>query len=1043
MKRLLSIFKLIVILSITFSVSSSVFGQIEKKEPPFSSKFNVTSAKQILDLTPNFDWGKIAEEDDVNHKQGNPLRVGLSVLANVNINNSGEWTKLSDGSLMWRLTLIAEGAVSLGLVFDEFELPIGSKLFVYGPSKQDVVGALGSHNNNTSRVLSTRLIAGNMLTIEYIEPLQDLNNSNEPKVETRVDSYTTTAKLNIGELIYAYTDAVQSPDNSKASPGESGSCQIDINCSPVGDGWQNEKRGVVHIVFKEGASYYVCTGSLINNTNEDATPYFLTANHCGGDASEADRDVWQFYFNFERPTCGSGTAPQNQTIIGCELISMGPIDGGSDFQLLLLKNNVPEGYAPYYNGWSRLTTSPASGASIHHPSGDVKKISTSNSILNNWNTVDISESTMPANSTWRVTWGENANGWSVTEGGSSGSPLFNQNGLIIGTLSGGSSTCSNLTATDYYGKFSYHWESNGSANSIRLSPWLDPTASGVNTLEGYDPYAIPVGEILLEESFEGSTFPPTGWTLQTAVTSNTWQESTGYSIAGDTPTPINPQDGEKFAYVQWQGAQDQNEWLISPAIDLTDKNELALSFYFNGSYHWSVTNDNCNLTLKARVNGGTWADLWTELDYTGWSDALTYVWNKVTIADLTAYEGQASVQFAFVYTGNDGANFNVDNITLYSAKPSGDTALLTPRNLSAELVNENDIKLAWSVPYPIGDAALVYYANSSEITNLNWSGSERATLFDITDFGLSYPAEITRLVHTFYEHEDYPWPNNNFQFKVYAFGNATPIYTSGLIEAAHLQDISHVLESPIMVSGNFYVSIVPVDGSGHPSTASKSIPTGTGHSYAMNSYGGWDIYDDGTNAYEFITSIEVASTAKISYSSEDYKHNLTSTIDLTKVAKIEANQLPSQKADGTLSGYKVYRNSTAIATINDPGTISYIDEDMPLGLHWYNVTALYSNPEGESLFSNTAYVKLTSVNSNMLHNVSMFPNPFQNSITINNAEQLSRMVVTNLIGQTLMDIPLYGSQTEHIPTNRLAKGVYLITVYGKNGELKVSKMIKE
>lgn len=1040
MKRPLSIFKLILTLSIAFLVSSNVNGQIEKKETPLSTILNVLpSTKQVLDLTPNFDWNKIAEEDNVNHKQGNPLRAGLSVPANVNINNSGEWVKLSNGSMMWRLTLKSEGATSLGLVFDEFELPAGSKLFVYDPSKKDVIGALGSHNNNPSQVLSTRLVLGNSLTIEYIEPTQNV--PSDAKAE--VTNYRTSAKLNLGELIYVYTDAFQSLDNSKPSPGASASCQIDINCSPVGDDWQDEKRGVAHIVFRVGpTNWYVCTGSLVNNTNQDATPYFLTANHCGGDASAADRNVWQFYFNYERPTCGSGTAPQNQTITGCELKSTGPISGGSDFQLLLLSNNVPENYAPYYNGWSRLATNPASGASIHHPSGDVKKISTSNSINNNSSTVNISGSIMPANSTWRVTWGSNANGWGVTEGGSSGSPLFNQSGLIIGTLSGGSSSCTAQSAPDYYGKFSYHWESNGSAASIKLSPWLDPAASGVNTLDGYDPYAIPVGETILAENFEGTTFPPTGWSLQTAVAANTWQVTTGYSITGTPPTPIVPQDGLKFAYVQWQNAQNQNEWLISPVIDLTDKTELALSFYFNGSYHWSVTNNNCDLTLKARINNGTWTNLWTEADYT-WSTELNYVWNKVTISDLTAYEGQANVQFAFVYTGNDGANFNVDNISLFSSTPSGDPTLLKPRNLSASLVNENDIELTWSVPGAIGDPTLVYYANIADVTNLNWPTPERATLFNLTDFGLSYPAEISRLVHVLVEHPDHQWPNSNFQFKVYAFGNSTPLYTSGLIQATHLQEISHVLETPIMVTDNFYVSIVPVDASGHPSSGSKKVPTGTGHSYRMNTGGGWLIYDDGTDAYEFIISVEVAGAAKISYNGNDYKHNLTSTIDLTKVAEVEKDQLPSLRAEGTLSGYKVFRNSAAIATIDNPATTSYIDENMSLGYYTYYVTALYSDPEGESLPSNTVQITLTSIDSDILSNVSMYPNPFQNSITINNAEQLNKVVVTNLIGQTLINIPLHGSSTEYIPTSRLAKGVYLITVYGKNGERKVSKMIKE
>jgi len=66
---------------------------------------------------------------------------------------------------------------------------------------------------------------------------------------------------------------------------------------------------------------------------------------------------------------------------------------------------------------------------------------------------------------WLVKWAQTTNGWGVTEGGSSGSPLFDNNKRVIGTLTGGNSDCSNQsTATDYYGKFSKHWDANGTSN---------------------------------------------------------------------------------------------------------------------------------------------------------------------------------------------------------------------------------------------------------------------------------------------------------------------------------------------------------------------------------------------------------------------------------------------------------------------------------------------------------------------------------------------------------------------------------------------------
>ena len=66
-------------------------------------------------------------------------------------------------------------------------------------------------------------------------------------------------------------------------------------------------------------SYYDCSGSLVNNVNEDATPYFLTANHCISSDLEASSLV--AYFNYENSTCTSADASLDQTISGSELVA--------------------------------------------------------------------------------------------------------------------------------------------------------------------------------------------------------------------------------------------------------------------------------------------------------------------------------------------------------------------------------------------------------------------------------------------------------------------------------------------------------------------------------------------------------------------------------------------------------------------------------------------------------------------------------------------------------------------------------------------------
>ncbi len=156
----------------------------------------------------------------------------------------------------------------------------------------------------------------------------------------------------------------------------------------------------------------------------------------------------------------------------------GSVSSGSDFLLVELNNPVPDSYEPYYAGWKRSNIPSGSGVGIHHPSGDIKKISTY--------TTPTATATLgnPPNTHWRVYWSATTSGHGVTEGGSSGSPLISNDGFIIGILSAGLSFCDATNEPDWYGKFSFSWTSNGSAANQQLEDWLDPVGSAPLTLAG-------------------------------------------------------------------------------------------------------------------------------------------------------------------------------------------------------------------------------------------------------------------------------------------------------------------------------------------------------------------------------------------------------------------------------------------------------------------------------------------------------------------------------------------------------------------------------
>ena len=61
----------------------------------------------------------------------------------------------------------------------------------------------------------------------------------------------------------------------------------------------------------------MCTGNMINNTTNDCTPYFLTADHCADGSSVSNHNQWVFYFNFEASNCNNpGSSPSSNTMTG-------------------------------------------------------------------------------------------------------------------------------------------------------------------------------------------------------------------------------------------------------------------------------------------------------------------------------------------------------------------------------------------------------------------------------------------------------------------------------------------------------------------------------------------------------------------------------------------------------------------------------------------------------------------------------------------------------------------------------------------------------
>ncbi|NOZ45697.1 MAG: T9SS type A sorting domain-containing protein [Chlorobi bacterium] len=433
----------------------SGYSQLNIGGQPLSYQKDLTNYSFPTETMPSFDIPVMEQEDRfIGKYEKESYRFAKSFDVNYSLNNSGSWINLPDGSRVWKLGIYSPHAYSINIIFSKFYLPQGAKLYIYNLEESYSIGGYTNRNNNINNLLATEPVFGDYVVVEYFEPASEKGKS----------------LLTIGTVSHDYRNILKLFHEKDDQFGASGECNVDINCTE-GNDWQKVKHSVTRIII-DGSK--LCSGALINNTRQDETPYYLTANHCISTTDEAATSI--FYFNYESPTCNGIDGITTQTISGSTIKATGP-DHKLDFCLLELNDDIPASFNPYFAGWNRSENIPQNTVSIHHPSGDVKKIS----IDDDPPTTGNYGSTYDINSHWWI------HSWEVgtTEGGSSGCPLFDENQRIIGDLTGGEASCSN-SVNDYFAKFSMSWADYPN-NDEQLKYWLDPDNSGVVTLDGFDP----------------------------------------------------------------------------------------------------------------------------------------------------------------------------------------------------------------------------------------------------------------------------------------------------------------------------------------------------------------------------------------------------------------------------------------------------------------------------------------------------------------------------------------------------------------------------
>lgn len=439
--------------------TTTLIAQERLNNAPVNAQWATVTTEKL----PRFSLKKTLKEDRL--KPGNRFAAPLSV--DLGLENSGSWESNPDGNRVWRMKVQSKTALGLMLLFDDFFIPPGAQLHVYHADGQLMQTYNGLDNQANGKFL-IGLVRGESAQLEYSEP-------SEFKGQGRLHLFRIDHAYHQDNLAAANFD-VSGKLSLELGFGASAPCNVNVNCEE-GTDYATEKRGVCRIVVivKEGTG--VCTGNIMNNTKQDGRPLLLTAFHCQ-DGYTPLYDLWRFDFNYESKTCNNPSKePQWQTLLGAKLLAGRQM---SDFLLLELSNSIPQSFKAYFLGWDRKKEAPSSAAFIHHPQGDIKKISIDKGPLSvnptviQWN----NNVNTPANFHLRMDIDKGA-----FKVGSSGSALLNEKKRVVGQLHGGRDTCDQPIG--YFGRLFISWDGSDQASS-RLKDWLDPTNLAPETLDGIE-----------------------------------------------------------------------------------------------------------------------------------------------------------------------------------------------------------------------------------------------------------------------------------------------------------------------------------------------------------------------------------------------------------------------------------------------------------------------------------------------------------------------------------------------------------------------------
>jgi hypothetical protein len=384
-------------------------------------------------------------EDELRWRPRGIERIGVvrelsqAVVVSGGSASHGRWRELASGGRLWTVTIESPAAEAIRLHLEQLMLPAGTEIIVYDiRDPQEAYGPYDVGYLHGQSHLWTESVFASAIALECYVP---------------EGTSVKDVAFHVHEIAHMYVNPLD------LLQPEEFACHNDVACYPA---WADLATAIAGIGTIGSVGVVWCSGALMNDLDgETVEEYFMTANHCLSGSTtvlgtQAQANTLEFYWLYQTASCPPSPTPMppppNPATVprtggGADLLSIQTMLNGSEHAFLRIRNAVPGGLALV--GWT--TGSPGGSdtlTGIHHPDGTHKRISFGSLDENS----DVNF--------WEVEWTDG-----TTEPGSSGSPLLNPSGLLIGQLRGGPAVCPPNGCCDYYGRF------NVTYGSIR--PWLE------------------------------------------------------------------------------------------------------------------------------------------------------------------------------------------------------------------------------------------------------------------------------------------------------------------------------------------------------------------------------------------------------------------------------------------------------------------------------------------------------------------------------------------------------------------------------------------